>query len=71
MKYSLLFNCDHNTDNFDGRPTKQLRYCLEPTARAKYFYFFDSVSTGGEKVVSILDIHLPKLELELGLAKIG
>ena len=36
LKYSLLFNCDRNTGNFDG--TKQLTYSLEPTARAKYFY---------------------------------
>ena len=43
--------------------TKQLRYRLEPTARVKYFYRFDCMSTGDEKVVSILDIHLPKLEL--------
>ena len=55
-----MFNCDHNTDNFDG--TKQLRYSLEPTARAKFFYFFNSMSTGGEKFAWILDIHLPELE---------
>ena len=45
-------DCDHNTDNFDV--TKQLRYCLEPTARANYFNFFNCMSTGGEKVVLIL-----------------
>ena len=50
-------------DNFDG--TKQLMYSLEPTAQAKYFYLFNCMSTGSEKVVSILDIHLPELELEL------
>ena len=56
--------------NFDG--TKQLRYSLyskksmlEPTAQAKYLYLVNFMSTGGEKVVSILDIHLPELELEL------
>ena len=38
-------------------------YSLEPTARAKYFYFFNSMNTGGKNVVSILDIHLPELEL--------
>ena len=31
------------------------------------FHFFNCVSTGGEKVVSILDIHLPELELEVEL----
>ena len=62
-KYSLLFNCDHNTNNFDG--TKQLRHSLEPTAQAKYFHLFNCMSTGGEKIVSILDVHLPELELEL------
>ena len=66
MKYSLLFNCDHNTDNFDG--TKQLSYSLEPTARAKYLYLFNCMSTGGEKVVSSLDIHVPELELKFGKA---
>jgi len=37
----------------------------EPTAWAKYFYLFNCMSTGGETVVSILDIHLSELELEL------
>ena len=60
-KYILLFNCDHYTDNENY--TIWLRYSLEPTARAKYFYLFHCMSTGGEKVVSILDIHLPELEL--------
>ena len=30
-----------------------------------YFFLFDCMSTGGKKVVSILDIPLPELELEL------
>ena len=28
------------------------------------FHLFNCMSIGGEKVVSILDIHLPELELE-------
>ena len=62
-KYILLFNCDHSTGNFDG--TKQLRCSIEPTARAKYFHLCNCMSNGSEKVVSILDIHLPELELQL------
>ena len=30
-----------------------------------YFYLFNCMNTGGEKVIAILDIYLPELELKL------
>ena len=33
--------------------------------RDLYFDLFNCMSAGGEKVVAILDIHLPELKLEL------
>ena len=37
LKYSLLFNCDHNTDNFDG--IKQLRLVLNLLHERNIFIF--------------------------------